>query len=210
LNRRQFIAFSASISWALFWPKKIAFALQGAVKRRVFNNKEWAMLGAVFEQIVPKSEVSPSAVDMGTLDFIEKGFSDEFHRFRWYPKTFSKSKIGYKFFVPYYRELIKRINQYSQKACQKDFTELEAAERTPIIDKFASQTGADAGYRVTGLASVSKITDAALFDMARRHCMQSLFSEVVYGGNRDYAGWKAISHICHMNYADKPENCPEH
>jgi hypothetical protein len=34
----------------------------------------------------------------------------------------------------------------------------------------------------------------AFFEMLRTHTMEGVFSDPMYGGNRDFAGWKAVGY----------------
>lgn len=84
--------------------------------------------------------------------------------------------------------------------------------RVPILLEFPMGGFAEAqvGAKILGLPPVTKASGADLFGLARTHIMQGYFAEPKYGGNREYASWESVGHICHFNYPKTKSSCPPH
>lgn len=211
MSRREFSFLAVVTSAFAIGLDQVATAAEAVANRLgVLTQKQWQVVGLVMDEILPATEKSPSATQTGVLDFLENGFADRFWRFKKFPKTFPYEKLGYRGFAAYYRKLVQRIESLSQATFKKRFAALAPAQRTQVVTEFSKGVSQDVGYRIVGIPPVAKISDAELFDMAKRHCVQSFFAEPAHGGNRDYGGWKTISHTCHSNYPDRPDDCPSH
>ena len=200
-NRRELLR-AGSIAAAVVGLgfRRLALALPAT---KHLKDEEWATLRAAMSEIAPGSE-------KGAEGFLQKSFDDEFPRFRIFPKKVPFGRASGIRFLPYYRKFIGQLEAAALETHAKSFASLESKRRFQILEEFSKQTSADVGYKLTGIPPVEQISKGELFDMARRHCLQSFFADPFYGGNIDYAGWKSVGHTCHMNYPDKPETCPPH
>lgn len=208
MNRRQFGQHFFSAVGVLCLGARVAFAKSRWSHLKGLKEAEWQTLSLVVDEIFPKGGGFPSASEAGVLEFLAQGFQDSFYRFRKLPVSL-KSRAGFQVYVPYYKKLIRQVETLS-RAKGKNFAMLSPLERTQMVRELSEGVGTDVGYRVVGLSPVEKISAQELFDMVKRHAILAMFSEPVYGGNKEYVGWKAISHTCHNNYPDKPESCPAH
>src|SRR5258708_32298412 len=82
----------------------------------------------------------------------------------------------YAAYLPHYRTLLKALD----RAAGGDFAGL--ADRTAILDAFERDT-------LPGLPREEAQTS---FDIVWRHVREGLFCDPVHGGNRNFAGWRAI------------------
>jgi gluconate 2-dehydrogenase gamma chain len=76
---------------------------------------------------------------------------------------------------------------------------LDAAAQRKFGTPFAKADGSkqDAVLRDLELGQLSELpgmSGIALFEMLRRHVMEGVLSDPIYGGNRDFAGWKAVGY----------------
>lgn len=77
--------------------------------------------------------------------------------------------------------------------------QLDIAARQRFGGPFVAASGAEQDALLRDLESghLSQIAGShgtALFDLLRKHVMEGVLSDPIYGGNRDFAGWKAVGY----------------
>jgi gluconate 2-dehydrogenase gamma chain len=83
-----------------------------------------------------------------------------------------------------YRSGLGYVDDYSQSKFKKDFVELDADQQDQIL------TDMEAG-EASGFEGPSA---AAFFTRLRNDTIEGMFSDPMYGGNRDMVGWKLIGY----------------
>lgn len=86
--------------------------------------------------------------------------------------------------VPAYRMGADRIEMAARSAYARTFFGLRGEEQDRLL------TALEAG----GLRTMPGIAGAKFFAMLRRHVIEGVLSDPLYGGNRDFAGWKAVGY----------------
>jgi hypothetical protein len=82
----------------------------------------------------------------------------------------------------FYRRGLAGLDAYCGKAHGKPFVKLSAAQQDEVI-----------GALEQGKASEFTFPTAqAFFNTLRTHTMEGMFADPVYGGNKDFAGWKLV------------------
>jgi len=82
----------------------------------------------------------------------------------------------------FYRHGLTQLDAYSRKTHNAAFTRLSAAQQDEII------TALEAG-KADGFAWP---TAREFFNTLRTHTMEGMFADPVYGGNKDFAGWRLV------------------
>lgn len=83
-----------------------------------------------------------------------------------------------------YRRGIEFVDAYAQSQFQKDFVELSVEQQDEILTAMDEDTA-------TGFDGPS---GKAFFTQLRNDTIEGMFSDPMYGGNRDLAGWKLIGY----------------
>lgn len=84
-----------------------------------------------------------------------------------------------------YRIGISSVDRYANSLFERDYIDLTEAQQDQIIGDMASGTA-------TGFDRM--LSAKAFFHNLRRHTSEGMFSDPVYGGNRNMAGWKLIGY----------------
>lgn len=153
--------------------------------------EESAITEAMVEHMWPADDLGPSGVDIGIATFIDRQLAGGFGRGdRLYssgPFRQGKPQHGYQLpLTPeqYYKLGIAGLNAYSKLQHGKTFDRLANAERESVLTAVAA---GDANTPELNLASWFNELFYPLFN-------QGAFSDPIYGGNRDKAGWKLIGY----------------
>jgi gluconate 2-dehydrogenase gamma chain len=82
----------------------------------------------------------------------------------------------------FYRRGLAQLDAYCRTAHNQPFVKLSAAQQDEVI-----------GALEQGKASEFTFPTAqAFFNTLRTHTMEGMFADPVYGGNKDFAGWKLV------------------
>ena len=82
----------------------------------------------------------------------------------------------------FYRRGLAQLDQYCRETYHEPFVRLSAGQQEAVI------TALEAG-KATGFTWP---TAQAFFETLRTHTMEGMFADPVYGGNRDFAGWRLV------------------
>jgi gluconate 2-dehydrogenase gamma chain len=153
------------------------------------NLEEAAFVEALVDHMVPADEHSPKGTDIGINIFIDRALAGGWGKGErlymqgpWKPGTPNQ---GYQ--VPLtpadlYRAGIQATNAHCRKAYGKPFDKLDEPQREEVLVGLSSgKLNFDSGLPV-------RVFWAAVYQTV----MQGMFSDPIYGGNRDKAGWKMI------------------
>jgi gluconate 2-dehydrogenase gamma chain len=153
------------------------------------NADEAAFVEAVVDHMVPADEHSPKGTDLGLAVFIDRSLAGGWGKGErlylqgpWKPGTPNQ---GYQLpLTPaeLYRAGIASSNAACVKAYGKRFDRLVPAEREAfLMDLRAGKVSFEGGLP-------SRVFFAALY----QNVIEGMFSDPIYGGNRNKAGWKMI------------------
>ena len=148
------------------------------------SRAEAATLEAFFEQLFPADENGPGASAIGVLSYLDRALSGP-----------------YAHHLETYRLGAYALDAESQSSFAKPFAGAEPAEQQELI----------AGLEKGTVDAFRAVDPKAFFELARTHLQEGLFSDPVYGGNRDKAGWRFLGHpgvwlenSAEENLTDKP------
>ncbi len=85
-----------------------------------------------------------------------------------------------------YHKGLKSVNEYSQVKFQKNFVDLSEAQQDQVLDDMDNGKAQGKGF--------SDPSDRSFFKRIREDVIEGMFSDPVYGGNRDMVGWKLIGY----------------
>jgi gluconate 2-dehydrogenase gamma chain len=129
------------------------------------NAEESATVAAFAERLMPGAPGKPGATDANVLNYIDLALAG-----------------AYASQHDFYRRGIAQLNAYCQATHKDTFAKLSAAQQDAVI------TALEQG-KATGFTWPSH---RAFFNTLRRHTIEGMFADPVYGGNKDFAGWRLV------------------
>jgi gluconate 2-dehydrogenase gamma chain len=130
-----------------------------------FNYEDAATIAAFTERLMPGGPGKAGALDAGVVNYIDLALAG-----------------AYADLQDFYRRGIAQLNAYCRKTHNQPFAQLEAARQDEVI--VALEQGKAAGFTWP--------TAQAFFNTLRTHTMEGMFSDPIYGGNKDFAGWRLV------------------
>lgn len=84
-----------------------------------------------------------------------------------------------------YRRGIRYLDELSRSEAGADFVDLDEAEQDAIVTLLAEDEAPGFGPLPTA---------EGFFELVRRHVVEGMFGDPIYGGNRDFAGWRLVGY----------------
>jgi gluconate 2-dehydrogenase gamma chain len=129
------------------------------------NDEDAATVMAFAERLMPGAPGMPGARDADVLNYIDLALAG-----------------AYADLQDFYRRGLAQLDAYCREIRQMPFARLDAAGQDAVI------TALEAG-KATGFTWP---TAQAFFNTLRTHTMEGMFADPVYGGNKDFAGWRLV------------------
>ena len=122
-------------------------------------------VAAFTERLMPGAPGKPGARDAGVLNYIDLALSG-----------------AYADQQDFYRRGLAALDAYCRKTHNAPFVRLPAAQQDEVIT--ALEQGKAGGFTWPSAQ--------AFFNTVRTHTMEGMFADPLYGGNKDFAGWRLI------------------
>ena len=152
------------------------------------NAEETRFLDAAMEQLIPDDAQHPGAKGAGVTTFIDRQLSGPYGMAQtWYmrgPWQKGTKQQGYQSKLnpaQMYRTAIRDIEAYCQGKYHKHFAELPAATRDEVLHGLES-----------GAIELPDVPAKEFFTMLWKNTQEGYLADPMYGGNRDFAGWKLV------------------
>ena len=150
---------------------------------------EVAFVSAVADTMIPADELSPSGTDCGVVTYIDRQLAGAYgagaKMYRMGPFRRGKPEQGYQLALTprqYFEAGIAAANDWSRKTYGgKEFDQLAPADRAAALTAMEE-----------GKAEFAHFSAKAFADRLHALVMEGFFSDPMYGGNRNMAGWKMI------------------
>ena len=139
--------------------------LGGEGHRAFFNDDDAATVAAFTERLMPSAAGKPGASDADVLNYIDLALSG-----------------AYADQQDFYRRGIAQLDAYCHTTFSHPFRGLSAEQQDSVV------TALESG-KATGFTWPSA---QAFFNTVRTHTMEGMFADPVYGGNRNFAGWRLV------------------
>jgi gluconate 2-dehydrogenase gamma chain len=130
-----------------------------------FNHDQAATISAFTERLMPGAPGMPGALDAAVLNYIDLALAG-----------------AYADLQDFYRRGLAQLDQYCRKTYQSPFAQLAAARQDEVIT--ALEDGKADGFTWP--------TAQEFFSTIRTHTMEGMFADPLYGGNKDFAGWRLV------------------
>jgi gluconate 2-dehydrogenase gamma chain len=152
-----------------------------------FYPDEYQTTMAAAERIFPKDELGPGAMELNAAIYIDHQLASQWgvnaKDYRLGPFYDPDPTQGQQIRIlrkDLFRLGIKALDDYSNKKYQKKFTELEAKEQDEVLIAFEKGE----------VNSLSGVPTSVFFKMLRNLTMEGVYSDPMYGGNKEMLGWK--------------------
>jgi gluconate 2-dehydrogenase gamma chain len=129
------------------------------------NHDNAATIAAFTERLMPGAPGKPGARDAGVLNYIDLALSG-----------------AYADLQDFYRRGLAQLDGYCRKNYNQPFVRLDSAQQDEVI--MALDEGKATGFNWP--------TAQAFFDTVRTHTIEGMFADPIYGGNKDFAGWRLV------------------
>jgi gluconate 2-dehydrogenase gamma chain len=130
-----------------------------------FNYEQATTIAAFTERLMPGAPGKPGAHEAGVLNYIDLALAG-----------------AYADLQDFYRRGLAQLDAYSRTAYKKPFVQLESTQQDEVIT--ALEQGKASGF--------SWPTAQEFFNVIRTHTMEGMFADPLYGGNRDFSGWRLV------------------
>lgn len=154
-----------------------------------FQPQEALFIEAVVDHMVPKDELTPSGTDIGLATFIDRALAGSWGKgdrlYMQGPWQKGTANQGYQLpLAPaaLYRAAIAGCNAHCRNAYKQTFDRCTAEQKEAFLRELSSGKITLAG----GLPG------RTFFGMLYQNVMEGMFSDPIYGGNRDKIGWTMI------------------
>jgi gluconate 2-dehydrogenase gamma chain len=129
------------------------------------NADDAATVAAFTERLMPGAPGKPGALDAGVLNYIDLALAG-----------------AYAHLQDFYRRGLNSLEAYCQKTYKSSFVTLGAARQDEVIKALEGGKATEFGWP----------RPQAFFNTLRTHTIEGMFSDPVYGGNKDFAGWRLV------------------
>jgi gluconate 2-dehydrogenase gamma chain len=130
-----------------------------------FNDEDSRTIKAFAERLMPGEPGKPGATDADVLNYIDLALSG-----------------AYKDQQEFYRHGLTQLHAHCMAAYSKPFRGLTAAQQDEVITALEHGKAAEFSWPAA----------PAFFNVVRMHTMEGMFADPVYGGNKDFAGWRLV------------------
>lgn len=154
------------------------------------NETEHAFVVAAVDTLIPADELSPSGSDCGIATYIDRQLASAWgggaKMYRAGPFRKGKPEQGYQLpLTPaeFFAAGIAAANAWSRKTYGRDFDRLSADKRAEALKAMQE-----------GKADFGDFSSRAFFARLLAMTMEGFFSDPIYGGNRNKAGWRMVGY----------------
>jgi gluconate 2-dehydrogenase gamma chain len=137
----------------------------GAEHGAFFNHADAATVAAITERIMPSAPGKPGARDADVLNYIDLALAGAYAELQ-----------------DFYRRGLASLDAYCRGTYKESFVHLSPEKQDEVITALEEN-------KASGFAYPSA---REFFVTLRVHTMEGMFADPLYGGNRDFAGWRLV------------------
>ena len=130
-----------------------------------FNDADAETVVAFTERLMPGAPGKPGAGDAGVLNYIDLALAG-----------------AYADLQDFYRRGLAQLDAYCRKTYGGLFARLAPAQQDEVIKALEENKAGEFTWP----------TAQAFFNTIRTHTMEGMFADPIYGGNKDFAGWRLV------------------
>jgi gluconate 2-dehydrogenase gamma chain len=155
---------------------------------RYFVEDERRFVAAAVDRLIPEDDMGPGGVAAGVVGFIDRQLAGPFGRAaRWYmqgPWRDGTDQQGYQLRLTpaeVYRHSIPLVNEYCRENYDAEFADLSDHQRDEILTALEQ-----------GNIPLELDDSGMFFELLLQNSKEGFLADPMYGGNRDFAGWRMI------------------
>ena len=181
------------------------------VALRFLESDERNFIRAAIDRLIPKDGLGPGAVDAGVDVFIDSQLAGPFGQaagiYMSGPFRLGAKEQGYQLpFTPaqVYRLGIRRVDEHCRKTLGNVFAQLKPDQQDSILHELED-----------GKIDLGEIPSPNFFNLLLQNTKEGFLADPIYGGNREFAGWKLIgypgpryNYTDHIEQYGKPYDAP--
>ena len=179
---------AASVVGCSSWGSTPSEAQEAPPAFAFFNPQERAFVEAATERLIPDEEDGLGARGAGVAVFIDRQLAGPYGRAeRWYmqgPWATGVPEQGYQLKLTpaeLYQTATRDVNAWCRKNHGKDFIALPEAAQDDVLHGLES-----------GDIELSNVPAKVFFTMLWNNTVEGFLADPMYGGNRNFAGWKLV------------------
>jgi gluconate 2-dehydrogenase gamma chain len=130
-----------------------------------FNDADAETVAAITERLMPGAPDKPGTRDAGVLNYIDLALAG-----------------AYADLQDFYRRGLAQLDAHCRKTHGEPFVRLGAAHQDAVIKALEEGKAEEFSWPAA----------QAFFNTIRTHTMEGMFADPIYGGNKDFAGWRLI------------------
>jgi gluconate 2-dehydrogenase gamma chain len=181
---------------------------------RFFSPAEASFIDAAVARLIPNDELGPGAKEAGVTVFLDRQLAGAYGRGQsWYmqgPWSEGDDTQGYQSRLTpaqLYRTAIKFIDDHCRSQFgHKAFSELAGEQQDQVLSELEKGDLKVPGIGPHGVEIEGAKADT-FFAQLLQNTMEGFFSDPLYGGNKDMAGWKLVgfpgAHYDYRPYVSK-------
>lgn len=153
--------------------------------RLFFNTIEAETCEAICARIWPGNANDPGAREAGAMYYIDRALAG----------PYAEHQLTYV-------AGLEEIDRLANARHGAPFRQLSTANQDEVLQSIDTYSPPDNGVDAmepgadvdAGDAALARLDAAGFFNLIRTHTMQGVFADPIYGGNRDFAGWRAVNY----------------
>jgi len=130
-----------------------------------FNHADAATIAAFTERIMPSAPDKPGAREADVLNYIDLALAGAYSELQ-----------------DFYRRGLASLDSYCRSTYKESFVHLAPDKQDEVITALEAD-------KATGFTFP---TAREFFSILRTHTMEGMFADPLYGGNRDFVGWRLV------------------
>ncbi|MGM8366429.1 gluconate 2-dehydrogenase subunit 3 family protein [Virgibacillus sp. W0181] len=167
-------------------PKDVKDSKAYTEARMFFTRYEdFVVLEQATERIFPKNDSGPGAIELGVPYFIDKQMAGTWgingNEYRYGPFMGAEATVDQSSLTRGQIMIsgIRKMNQLSHKRFDASFDKVEESQQIEILEDFSK-----------GKVQMDGVNSGSFFSLLRTLTIEGVYSDPLYGGNRNMAGWK--------------------
>jgi hypothetical protein len=143
-----------------------------------FTREEGDLLEALSGRIWPGDARDPGAIEAGAVHYVDRALNGPYAAFQ-----------------QAYRVVLHDLREKALQRFQHSIRELEDDQLDMLLAELEElESDDDPVTFLPGRTLELGLGPGSSFDMIRTHVLEGVFSDPVHGGNRDFAGWRAVNY----------------
>ena len=141
-----------------------------------FSNSEHRTLTAIADRIWPPDDETPGAAEIGAAFYVDRALAG-----------------AYNHYAQVYHRLLAQIDEEAVMEHGFMFHELGSGQQDAMLSRLEYLNESD--DLVAQLEGPEyDLGPQTSFELIRTHVIEGIFSDPIYGGNREFAGWQAVNY----------------